>query len=258
MNRQQLLVSVVGVVLVVLIYQLPRVVVENDEEADVADHTFEVTLEDRRAITSLNALLRTSSDEKISIFADSLAGYYLRYGKLDSAEWAVTEMLRRDSSLNAKVAAIETLYKLFERAADPADGESRALALKPLIEEALDQRPDDLGLKSKLAMTIISSEAPMVGVQMLREILEVDPNNREVLINLGLLAIRSGQYDRATERFETLLQLDSADYEALLYLAVSWEQQGQQGRATEAYTRILNAANVDPAIRRAAEEYLAR
>ena len=187
-----------------------------------------------------------------------MAGYFLKYGKFDSAEWAVAEMLSRDSSLQTAFLAIETRYQLFERAVDPTDAADKATALRPLLDRAIAARPDDLSLKNKLAMTIMATEAPMVGVQMLREVLEADPENREALINLGLLSIRSGQYDRAAERFERLLQLDSMDYEALLYLAVSWEEQGEKGRAKEAYTRIFNAANVDPALRKAAEEYLAR
>ena len=258
MKRQQLLVSVLGVALVILIYQLPRVVVENDQEAEVGSHSFEVTLEDRQAMSSLKSQLIAASGEKNSIFADSLAGYYLRYGKLDSAEWAVNEMLTRDSSLNAKFLAIETLYQLFERATGPEEADKRAKDLKPLLETAVLERPDDLSLKNKLAMAIISSEAPMVGVQMLREVLEVDPDNREALINLGLLSIRSGQYDRAVERFGKLMKLDTTDYEALLYLAVSWDELGEEGRATEAYRKVFNAANVDPALRQAAEDYLAR
>jgi len=258
MKRQQLLVSILGVVLVILIYQLPRVVVENDQEAEIGSHSFEVTREDRIAMSALKSQLMSASAEKNSIFADSLAGYYLKYGQFDSAEWVVDEMLTRDSSLSAKFLAIETLYQLFARAVSPEEADKRATELKPLLETAVSERPGDLSLKNKLAMTIISSEAPMVGVQMLREVLEADANNREALINLGLLSIRSGQYDRAVERFEKLLQIDTTDYEALLYLAVSWDEIGEERRATEAYMTVFKAANVDPALKKAAEDYLAR
>ncbi|MEM9327527.1 MAG: tetratricopeptide repeat protein [Bacteroidota bacterium] len=258
MKKQQLLVSAIGLVLVVLIYQLPRVVVENDADAEVATHSFDVTPEDRRAISALTSAFTSSNDEKNSIFADSLAGYFLRYGKFDSAEWVVSELLERDSSLNTVLVAIKTLYKLFERSVDTEEAETKAMAIKPLLERAVSERPDDLSLKTKLAMTVMTTEAPMVGVQMLREVIAVDPNNREALINLGLLSIKSGQYDRAVERFEQLLALDTADYEALLYLGVSWDQKGEKGRAIEAYTQVFNAANVDPALKKAAEDYLAR
>ena len=69
---------------------------------------------------------------------------------------------------------------------------------------------------------------PMSGISLLREILAEDDTNRQAILNLGLLAIQSGQFERAKERFETLVSLDAADHEAKLYLAVSMMEINEQ------------------------------
>ena len=48
-------------------------------------------------------------------------------------------------------------------------------------------------------MTYLSAENPMQGITMLREVLAVDPKNELALLNMGMLSIQSGQYDRAVE-----------------------------------------------------------
>lgn len=61
-------------------------------------------------------------------------------------------------------------------------------------------------------------EPPMKGIGMIREVLAKDPENIDALVNLGYFAIKSGQYDKAVERFNTVLKIDPSHIEAYLYL----------------------------------------
>ena len=248
----------VGVLLMLGLYQLPRVVVENDAETSVETHEFEITPDDAQAISSLKQLIAASEKEKSSSFADSLAKYFLRYGMLDSARLVSEAMLKRDSSLSTKEKAVEILYRIFERAGSGDEASMQAVRLRPLIESLLEADPEDLSLKNKLAMTLVTTENPMSGIMVLREIVAADSENREALINLGLLSIQSGQFARAVERFEDLVALDSSDFEAKLYLGVSYQETGRVAEAKQMFTEVSNADSADPAVRQASKEYLSR
>ncbi len=261
MKKPQILLSVFGIILIAGLYQLPRVVVENDAEAaveTVESHDFEVSASDAQAISSLKQLIATSEKEKSGNFADSLAKYFLKYGMFDSARQVTEVMLERDSSLNTKEKAVEILYRIFERAGSGEEASLQAVQLRPLIESLLEAKPDDLSLKNKLAMTLVTTEAPMSGIMVLREIVATDPTNREALINLGLLSIQSGQFDRAVGRFENLVALDSSDFESKLYLGISYLETGREDNAKQLFTEVANAESADPAVRQASREYLSR
>lgn len=258
MKKPQILLSVVGVILIIGLFQLPTVVVENDAETQVETHDFQVTASDASIIRSLKELIRTSEKEKSSNFADSLAKYFLRYGMFDSARYVTETMLKRDSSLITRGKAVNILYSIFERAGSGDEASLQAVQIRPMIESLLKEKPDDLSLKNKLAMTLVTTENPMSGIQVLREIVATDPVNREALINLGLLSIQSGQFNRAVERFEKLIDMDSSDYESKLYLGVSFLETGREADARKLFTEVANAEAADPAVRQASKEYLSR
>lgn len=73
-------------------------------------------------------------------------------------------------------------------------------------EKALDYQ-EDVSTKLKLAQIHTKlTGATMKGVLMLREIVEKEPKNIQANYELGLLSLRSGQNDKAMERFDLLIQ----------------------------------------------------
>ncbi len=258
MGRPQLLTALLALVLVGIIYHLPRVVVENETTAEVASHDFTISQADATAMISLKQGLDDPVTEKSNNFADSLARYYLKYGLLDSAQLMADRILAGESSLSNTKRVIGILYPVFERSLNNQEAIKVATKLRPMLEEVLAAEPQNADLKVKLAMTLVTSENPMTGINLLREVVAVDSLNREALINLGLLSIRSGQFEKALSRFEVLLDLDSTDAEAKLYKAITHIEVGQEELANELFEEIASSESVDPAIRQSALEYLER
>ena len=91
---------------------------------------------------------------------------------------------------------------------------------------------------------------------MLREILEQNPENREAIFNLGLLAIRSGQYDRALDRFKKLIDLDAEDFEAVFYLGVVYSELGQNQESIEQFRKYIEYEGAEPALKATASDYI--
>lgn len=258
MSRLQIILTAGGALLVVLLYQLPRVVVENEEDAEVATHDFSVSDVDAQAIGTLKELLAGESNQKNINFADSLARYYLKYGFLDSAVTTAETYLLRDSSLSALLSAADILYAAFERSANAEKAADRARQARTILEKLREIRPKSLPIRNRLAMTLVTTETPMAGIRMLQEVVAEDPDNREALVNLGLLSIRSGQYDKAVGRFKLILEKDPTDFEAMLYLGVSQMELSQTEQAKILFEKIVEAEDVDPAIKASAAQYLQR
>lgn len=260
MNRQQIILVVASVAAVVLLYRLPRVVVENetDEKASpVQSHDFSIKPEDENRFASLRQQLNVSSDFKKSInFADSLAQLSLKYQMVDSAAKYAQVIQELDSSAEMLLKSAMIYYEASQLSVKPEQGRELAAEARRELEILLEKDPQNNSLKCKLAMTIITTENPMAGVQVLREVLDSDPENREALLDLGLLAIRSNQYDRAVERFENLLEINPDDYEALFYYGVSLAESGNSEKAKTAFEELMSKEDADPALKATASTYI--
>lgn len=257
MNRQQIFLVVGALLAVILIYQLPRVVVENETTAEVETHDFSITDEDETRFAALRQQLKESSDIKKSVnFADSLAKLSLKYQQTDSAVSYARLILSIDGSREAVEKASLIYFQAFQTTTDVEQSRELALKAREGFEALLVDDPQNNFLKNKLAMTLMTTETPMAGVQMLREVLSDDPENREAILNLGLLAIRSGQYDRAEERFVRLLELDSSDYEAMFYYGVSLSDGGKPDEAKAVFEKLISNSDADPALKATASSLI--
>ncbi len=257
MSKSQIVLVALALVVVIGLYQLPRVVVENEQAISLETHDLSTSAEDEAIFSSLRQLLNTSLEIKKSInFADSLASLYLKYQMLDSASKYADLILNLDDSRLATYTGALIYYRAFQMSNSPVQSKVLAIKAEEQFRTLLVDDPENSVLKNKLAMTLMVTEAPMVGVQMLREVLEKDPTNRETILNLGLLAIRSRQYDKAIGRFEHLMSLDSNDYESLFYLGVSLVEYGDTLAGKRAFNRITNTADADAALKATASTYL--
>ena len=85
--------------------------------------------------------------------------------------------------------------------------------------------------------------------------MEEDPYNEEALVNLGILSIQSGQFNKAIERFEKLLKNHPENIQAEFYLALSFMNNGQKAKARTLFSEIKNKSN-DEQLLAAVDSYL--
>ncbi len=85
---------------------------------------------------------------------------------------------------------------------------------------------------------------PMQGIQLLLEVVKNDPKNVKANLNLGLFSMKSGQYEKAVERFKTVISI-APSAEAWFYLASSYENMGMKSDAIGAYLKT-KAIAADP------------
>jgi len=96
---------------------------------------------------------------------------------------------------------------------------------------------------------------PMKGIGMLKDVLNVDPENIDALTNLGYFAIQSGQYEKAIERFETVLRIDPENAEAYIYLTDVYLSQDKVSKGIETLEQYKSMVN-DPLVAKQVDEYI--
>jgi cytochrome c-type biogenesis protein CcmH/NrfG len=104
------------------------------------------------------------------------------------------------------------------------------------LEKAISLEPDNSQHKINLALVYADlppENNPMAGIQMLLDMNKKDPQDVEVIVRIGRLAIKTGQYDRAIERLKRALELDPQNKSAPCFLYQAYSGLGDQAKAEE-------------------------
>jgi outer membrane protein len=268
MRKSQILVLLLAFGMIAGLYSMPKVLVSKGEKeplataasssgnASSATHSPALAPETRSAITDLRNKFASSKEvEKKVIFADSLASLYAQATVFDSAAWYRETIAELSPSAAHWALAGDSYYDAFTFAVDNARANQFGEKARHYYQKALEKDPGRLDAKAKMAMTYVTSDNPMQGITMLREVIEKDPQNELALLNLGLLSIQSGQYDRAAERFQQILANNPANIQAQFYLGVSYAELGKAKEAKVILEQVKESTP-DAFIRSAADEYL--
>lgn len=124
-------------------------------------------------------------------------------------------------------------------------------------QQAQTKQPQSLDAKIGLGVAYVSGTAdPMKGIMMLRDVVKEDPQNVKANLNLGLFSMKTGQYEKAVQRFKVVVSQTSQP-EAWFYLATSYENMGMNDEAIVAYTKTKELAadpNLDQFVDRKVKE----
>jgi tetratricopeptide (TPR) repeat protein len=273
MIKTRIILFISALLLVALLFTLPMVVVDNDQEAvepassqdsmseaqrEAIDAAHSVDVDDQtaeRIALYRDSLRVTSNSEKSIIFADSLAKLYLAINKPDSSAMFIEEIANAEPVLENFVRAGDAYYEAYGFAADPGRRAELAAKARSYYQKVLEADPADLRVKNRVAMTWLASPTPMQGIMMLREIVQDDPSNEQALFNLGVLSMQSGQYDRAVERFEALTGIYPENIEAQFFLGVSYLETGKRNKARKQFELVMERGKDEETVA-AAESYL--
>lgn len=132
------------------------------------------------------------------------------------------------------------------------------------FKNATKLKPDNLDAKTGLGIAYVNQTSlgitdpdggsPMQGIMILLDVVKQDPNNRNANISLGLFAMKSGQYQKAVQRFKNLIA-QKPEVEPYFYLAESYKQLGMKKEAIDAYQKCRDMMP-DPAFDQRIDEYI--
>ena len=124
------------------------------------------------------------------------------------------------------------------------------------FSKVLEINPDNLDAKAEKAVAYFESDKdPVRGVGMLREVHQVDPEHKKTLYYLGMVNMRSGQYEQARERMEKLVELQPENAFNHYYLGQIYLNQGEFELAYEAAQNYKEHVN-DPSLKRQADQLI--
>ncbi|RZL47296.1 MAG: hypothetical protein EOP00_12385 [Pedobacter sp.] len=143
---------------------------------------------------------------------------------------------KSESTLNNWLAAGTRFLKAFDNTQDslvqPVMLQKANAAFTKAL--AIDTASNDA--KTGLGITIVNGMgAPMQGIAMLMDVVKKDPKNLKANMNLGMFAIKSGQFDKAIVRFNEIIRNIKATPDAYFYLATAYENLGKNNEAIDAY-----------------------
>lgn len=274
MKRSQLILLAVGIIAIGGLYALPKAVVDTKGDADSISqeseaaaptstdpaslHESELSSDQVAEIVSLRAQIDEEESEQVKVAsALALADIYQELSKFDSAGYYLGLAFEEKQELELAEKAGLAYYEAFSFALDADKVAKTAELTRNYLSKVLDKDPSRLDLKTKVAMTYVSSSNPMQGITMMREILEQDPQNEDALFNMGVLSMQSGQYKRAIERFEELLQFHPENLQGQFYLGVSYFEDNLKNKAKAQFEKVKGMTE-DPMILGSVQSYLDR
>lgn len=277
----QLLLILAGVVVIALILLAPErksaqqkdlqaeAMQENHEGHEHAEHSHdeaqagsEAAAEDEKRSPEMKALEEKAekvadTDTKLNLY-DSLIALSIR-GKQPNlvAKYSKKKAMAVPTENNWMLAG-DNYFKAFRLSKKQS---------KPMIEGAIaayekvqEINPDNLDAKTATGVAYVEGaalmgEMPMKGIGILREVLNIDPENVNAITNLGYFAIQSGQYEKAIERFEKVLQIDPDNAEAYIYLTDVYLSQDKREKGLETLEKYKSMVE-DPQVKQQVDEYI--
>jgi len=123
------------------------------------------------------------------------------------------------------------------------------------FQNAIKLKPESLDAKTGLGIAYVNGGGPpMQGIGLLLDVVKQDPNNRKAELNLGLFAMKSGQFEKAVNRFKTLVA-QKPEVEPYFYLAESYKQLGMRNEAIDAYQKCKEMMP-DPTFDKRIDQYI--
>ncbi|MFZ9504913.1 MAG: tetratricopeptide repeat protein [Cyclobacteriaceae bacterium] len=263
MLRTRILLVVSACVLVFALYLLPKAVVDNSSE--ISESTQGTTVPQshksieplaQKAINQLRLLVdRGPIDQNNLIFADSLASAYISASRFDSAAMYLDRAASFIGTPERQVQAGDAWYQASTFSMEAETRSSFASKAQELFKKALEKQPSNPDIKVKLALTFMTTSAPMQGVTLLREVLAENPKHEKALLNMGMLSIQSGQFAKAIEWLTKLTESYPENVEGQLLLGASYAGAGDKEKARAQYERTKNMTK-DPAVQQQLDQYI--
>ncbi len=267
MRKPQLILILSGLLLFsVLYFFTPRFTAKESNTPSQSTENQVVTTE-----SILNtAKLALSESQKISLLSienqlikaknaqDSLKSYRaLTKFWADSAQklapylyFSYSAALLENSEKSLTFAAQLLVDNLLTPDAPPARLPWIAGNAKVLLEKALVINPKNDSAKINLGACYLFgnlSDNPMQGITKIKEVVDKDSTNAYGQFILALGGKKSGQYDKAIERFLTVINIQPNQIEAMIHLAECYELTDQKALAIEWYTKVRNSVNIPEA-----------
>ena len=271
MKKEFIIILAASIGLVVFLAMQPKVVVNNAKEKlqvntstanrdkkpaeQSASHTKGLSPEQQKKVDALKQKLETATAaQKVGVI-ENLMLAFSEGNRIDSAAKYAEGLLAFNDSEVTLLKIADTYYQAYGYALSDEKGNVLGEKAREFYKKALAKNPQLLKAKTNMAMTYVSTQTPMAGIMLLREVLNEDPNYEPALMNIGLLSMQSKQFEKAADRFRTVLKTNAGNTQAEFYLGICLAELGEKTEARR-YLESVQKKDSDPAIQQAVKETL--
>jgi tetratricopeptide (TPR) repeat protein len=203
-------------------------------------------------ITALeNSVIRGDVNEQQIHVYHQLARFWKDSAKsFEPYAYYTAEASKLENSEKSLTFAARLFLERLMATSEPAMQTWLAGSAKVLLENALKINPANDSSKIGLGACYIFgniSTNPMEGILPVREVVERNPGNVYGQMVLGLGGKKSGQYDKAIERFLAVLKAEPTNVEAVFHIAESYDLKGDKANAIVYYEKAKQLVNIPQA-----------
>jgi outer membrane protein len=232
-----------GVLLSIFLLTRPKYVVkkengqtsQNQSENSAKNTTHTLSKELLTRLDNIRANTQLSIQEKNRQIAEA----FFIQSVFDSAAYYFEKNLAVNNSTENILKVADSYNQALGLSLDPTKIEVYAQKARDFYNKVLKKDPENLYAKTNLASTYIKSETPMAAINLLREVIEANPNYVPALMTMGGMSMQSGQYDKAVNRFEKVISIDPNNQNAKMGLAYSFLELGKKEEAKVLFEKIL-------------------
>jgi tetratricopeptide (TPR) repeat protein len=251
-RKIQLLILTGAIALTIVLYFAPQKIKKEDVKAETADiFSFESLL------SSAKGSLKRQELEPVTKLESELSKNQNNVTLLDSAgkQWDKLGQPVISAYYFEKIAEqqpgektwLDAAYRYFDAFKMLADSGLRARMVAKAISSynhVLEFNPENLDAKTDLGACYAEGTAePMKGIMLLREVVTKNPSHENAQFNLGVLSVRSGQYEKAIERFQKVLEINPARKEMYFLIGKSYAMEGNKEKAIENLEKLKKETN---------------
>jgi tetratricopeptide (TPR) repeat protein len=268
-KKQQWIIVLVGLILVLVIYiagvttppKSSSPAVAAPQSAGIQPVTSEMLLQrakQRLKPEQVTRLASLESSVKRGDVKDQQLHVYHQLAKFwsDSARmfepfaYYTSEAAKLENSEKSLTFAAHLFLDNLLTEADPAMQHWLGENAKVLLDKALVINPANDSSKIGLGICYMFgniSDNPMQGILEVRKVVQEHPDNLYGQLVLGLGGKKSGQYDKAIERFKIVVEKQPDNLEAIFNLAETFEMKGDKANAVIWYQKARDIIQVPDA-----------
>jgi tetratricopeptide (TPR) repeat protein len=250
---------VIGLLLSVGIYYAPSQINKKSKPATEAkqqagDFDEEGLLEsakkslDSEQLSSLGLVesaLKKQGSQDTSVL-DQMGRFWDRQGiPAAAALWFEKKAL----ALKTERSYLDAAFRYFDAFKLAGDSSLKNVLVQKAItnyQEVIKLNPENLDAKTDLGACYAEGTAePMKGITLLREVVTKNPEHEMAQYNLGMLSVKSGQVDKAIERFTKVLSINPQRSEMHFFLGQIYASKGETAKAITEY-ELFQTSTSDP------------
>jgi len=249
-----------AVVLATGVYLLPKTPQPKEKEKQEERASEEVKGEAfsiKRLITDSKLKLGWGADNKISTWEKSATTSDGNLALFDSigqawdaaqlpgiAAWYFEQKAEKSKLEKDWLNASYRYFDAFKSAKDSSEADFYVGKAINCYTKVVELNPKNLNAKTDLGVLYTEGTAePMKGIMMLREVVAEDPKHENANLNLGFLSMKSGQFEKAVERFKKVLEINPARIDMYVYLGEAYVRLGNKEKAIENFEVFKNLSN---------------